>query len=173
MSATAMSTLGIVHTIISLVAVGAGVRALLRYKAIGPGTGAGALYIVMTILTCVTGFFIFAHGGFGKPHALGVITLLTLGVAGLAGFTKLFGRASAAVETVAYSLSFFFHLIPLITETSTRLPASAPLLDNPDAPELQAVSGVLFLLFLAGSVLQVRRLRAAAANPLGASVRTV
>ncbi len=168
---SAMSTLGIVHTVISLVAVGAGLRALIRYKAIGPGTGAGLLYIALTILTCITGFFIFAHGGFGKPHALGIITLLTLGVAGIAGFTRVFGRASAAVETVAYSLTFFFHMVPAITETSTRLPAGAPLLESADSPALQAASGVLFLLFLIGAVMQVRRLRAAAADPLATSAR--
>jgi hypothetical protein len=36
------------------------------------------VYIWTTVLTCLTGFGIFQHGGFGKPHALGVITLLVL-----------------------------------------------------------------------------------------------
>jgi hypothetical protein len=86
--------------------------------------------------------------------------LVVLGVAALAGKTKIFGRASRYVETVSYSATFLFHLIPGITETTTRLPLGAPLLPGPEAPQLQVASGVLFLFFLIGAVLQVRRLRA-------------
>jgi len=70
-----------------------------------------------------------------------------------------FGRASRYVETISYSATFFFHMIPAITETSTRLPAGAPLVANADAPELQAATGVLFVLFLLGVALQAWRLR--------------
>lgn len=156
---SALSTLGIIHTAISLVAVGAGVRAFFRYKGITLDTGAGTVYLAMTVLTCVTGFFIFAHGGFGKPHALGVITLVVIGAAIAARFTGVFGRAAAAVETVAYSLTFFFHMIPAVTETSTRLPAGAPMVDSPESPVLQAVTGIMLVIFLIGATLQVRRLR--------------
>jgi hypothetical protein len=121
----------------------------------------GKVYVYTTILTCLTGFGIFQHGGFGKPHALGVLTLLVLAIAALAGKSNLFGRASRYVETIGYSLTFFFHFIPAMTETSTRLPAGAPLLPNADAPELQVATGILFVVFLAGATLQFRRLRAA------------
>lgn len=157
---SSLSTFGLVHTAFSLAAVIAGLVAFARHRGITAETPAGLVYICMTVATCVTGFFIFAHGGFGKPHALGIATLVVIGVAALARLTSLFGRRAAAVETVAYSLTFFFHMIPAITETSTRLPAHAPLIDNPDSPILQAVAGLLFVVFLAAAVMQVRRLRA-------------
>jgi hypothetical protein len=116
--------------------------------------------VVTTIITCLTGFGIFQHGGFGKPHALGIITLVVLGVAALAANSRLFGRASPYVETVSYSATFFFHMIPGFTETSTRLPLGAPLLPNADAPALQVATAALFVVFLIGSTLQVRQLRA-------------
>lgn len=171
----ALSTLGIIHTAISLVALAAGIRAFIRYKEISPASGAGMLYIVMTVLTCLTGFFIFAHGGFGKPHALGVLTLLVLGVAGMARFSKVFGRAGPAVETVSYSLTFFFHFIPGVTETTTRLPVGAPLVAGHDAPELVVITGLLFVVFLVGATIQVRRLRARSRGlaPSQSSVWTV
>ena len=149
------------HTVIGIIAVVAGVVALVRNKEISPRSRAGQIYIVATIFTCLTGFFIFHHGGFGKGHALGIITLVVLGIAGMAGKTHVFGRASRYVETVGYSATFFFHMIPTITETSTRIPPSAPLASGPDVPGLQMATGVLLLLFLAGAFLQVRRLRAA------------
>ena len=155
-----LTQLGIIHTAISLVAVAAGIIALVRDKEISPRNRVGQVYVIMTVLTCLTGFGIFQHDGFGKPHVLGIVTLVVLVVAAVAGYTRLYGRASPYVETVSYSMTFFFHWIPAIAETTTRLPLGAPLLPNADAPELQAVTGALFVVFLIGTTLQVRRLHA-------------
>ena len=154
-----LTNLGIVHTLISLVAVGAGIVAFLRYGAISSRNGVGMTYIVTTVLTCLTGFPIFQHGGFGPPHILGVITLITLAVILAAERANVFGRASAYIATIGYSLTFFFHMIPAFTETSTRLPPSAPLTTGPDDPQLQAAIGIAFVGFLIGAVVQYRRLR--------------
>lgn len=155
-----LTELGTFHTAISLIAVIAGLIALVRDQAISPKNLAGKIYITATVVTCLTGFGIFQHGGFGKPHVLGIITLLVLAVAAIAGRTKAFGRASPYVETVAYSATFLFQWIPAITEISTRLPLGHPLLASADDPALQAATGVLLLLFLVGAVMQVRSLRA-------------
>jgi len=153
-----LTTLGIIHTGISLVALAAGMIALARDQEISPRSFVGKLYIWTTVLVCLTGFPIMQHGGFGKPHVLGILTLVVLIVAGLAGKSR-FGRASRYVEVVSYSATFFFHWIPTVVETTTRLPVGAPLITNRDGPELQAATGVLFLLFLIGATLQIRRLR--------------
>jgi len=155
-----LMTLGVFHTAISLIAVAAGFIALVRDKEISWRNGVGKLYVITTVITCVTGFGIFQHGGFGKPHALGIVTLVALAVAGIAGYSRVFGRASRYVETVSYSATFFFHWIPAIAETTTRLPPGAPIFPNAEAPGLQAIDAVLLVLFLVGATLQVRRLRA-------------
>jgi len=36
---------------------------------------------IATAITSPTGFGIFQHGGFGKPHVLGIVTLLVLAIA--------------------------------------------------------------------------------------------
>jgi len=102
-----LTQLGAFHTAISLVAVIAGVIAFFRYRAISLRKTTGKIYVVMTVITCITGFGIFQHGGFGKPHVLGIIMLVVLGVAAVAGYTRLFGRLSAYVETISYSMTFF------------------------------------------------------------------
>ena len=155
-----LTPLGVIHTAISLVAVAAGLIAFIRDKEISPRNMLGKIYVIATVITCLTGFGIFQHGGLGKPHALGIITLIVLGVAYVAGYTKLYGRASPYIETVSYSATFLFHLIPGITETTTRLPLGAPLLPNADAPALQGAAAVMFVVFLIGATLQVLRLRA-------------
>lgn len=147
-----LTYLGLIHTLISLVAVAAALLAFVREGAIHPNNTLGKVYIWTTVLTCLTGFGIFQHGGFGKPHVLGIITLLVL----LAAWKV----KSVKVSTVLYTLTFLFHMIPAVTETTTRLPLGAPLLANAEAPELKAITGVLFLIFLAGVTLQLRRLKA-------------
>ena len=154
-----LTQLGVVHTLISLIAVAAGVVAFFRYGRISPANTAGRWYIITTIHTCLTALGIFQHGGFGKPHALAIITLVVLAIAWVAGKTSLFGRASRYVETVLYTLTFLFHMIPAVTETTTRLPLGAPLLPNADAPQLQTASAALFVLFLLGAAYQVWRMR--------------
>src|SRR5207247_10535412 len=122
MAMLGLTPLGTFHTAISLIAVGAGVVALVRDKAISPKTRVGQIYVITTVLPGLTGFGIVQHGGFGAPHALGVITLVVLGVAAAARKTGLFGRAAPYVAPVSYSATFLFHMIPGFTETSTRLP---------------------------------------------------
>jgi len=155
-----LTSLGLVHTALSLVAVIAGAKALLRDREISPATGAGRVYVWFTIATCITGFGIFQHGGFGKPHALGVMTLVVLALAGMARRGWAFGRLARYVATIGYSLTFFFHMVPGLTETLTRLPLGKPLIASPEDPTLQALYGLCFLLFLIGAGLQARRLRA-------------
>jgi hypothetical protein len=88
-----------------------------------------------------------------------------LAVALLAHGSSVFGAASPYVETVSYSATFLFHLIPGVTETTTRLPPAAPLLASADAPQLQVATLVLFVAFLLGATLQVLRLRARSGPP--------
>ncbi len=155
-----LTALGTLHTLFSLIAVVAGFIALFMDREISPRSRSGRLYIWTTVIVCLTGFGIFQHGGFGKPHALAVMTLIVLGVAGLAGLGRLFGRASPYVEVVSYSLSFFFHMVPGLAETFTRLPLGAPYFTSAEDPALQNVIGLFFVLFLIGAALQVRRIRA-------------
>lgn len=149
-----LTHLGLVHTAISLVALAAGIQCLVRDREISRRTGAGRVYVITTVLTCLTGFGIYQQGGFGAPHILGLVTLAVLGAAGWAE-----AKGKRRLETVAYSATFFFHWIPAVTETTTRLPAGAPLITNREGPELQAITAGLLVLFLVGVTLQLRRLR--------------
>ncbi|HBK46347.1 MAG TPA: hypothetical protein DDZ67_07910 [Xanthomonadaceae bacterium] len=156
-----LTSFGLFHTLLSLAAVALGIVSFARQGAISPRTKAGVGYIGFTVASCVTGLFLFHHGGFGAPHALAVLTLLVLLVGFIAGQPRFAGGFGGYVEMLSYSLTFFFHMIPGLTETFTRLPASSPLFTGPEDPRLKATLGVVFVVFLAGVFLQVRRLRAA------------
>ena len=155
-----LTTLGTVHTAISLIALVAGFVGLWRYKEISTRTVSGQTFVGGTVVSCLTGLGIFQHGGFGIPHILAIVTLVVLAIA-FAAERALFGRLSNYVASVSYSLSFFFHFIPGTVETLTRLPAGAPYLSNPDDPKAQPIIGVFSILFLIGTMLQIVRLRSA------------
>jgi peptidoglycan/LPS O-acetylase OafA/YrhL len=153
-----LSPIGVVHTILSLLALAAGIAAFARHGLIASRDRAGNAYLWLTVVTCVTGFFIFRHGGFGKPHALGIVVLVVLAAA----WVSETGRGLARRPLLAaglYSFSFFLSLIPAITETSTRLPLGQPLLASPEDPALQTATGLLFIGFIVATALQLRRLR--------------
>lgn len=154
-----LTSLGTVHTVLSLIAVVAGVTALARHGAIRPTSRDGLVYIVATVLTCLTGLGIYQHGGFGKPHVLSIVTLLVLGVTAWARASTVFGSAWQYVEVLGNSLTLFFHMVPGVAETASRLPMGHPLVSGAEDPRLQPVFGVLFVVYLLGVGLQAQRLR--------------
>ncbi len=151
-----LTTLGIVHTAIGLVALVCGFWTLAKDKEISPANGTGRTYQVTTFFTAASGLGIFQHGGFGPPHVLSILTLLALAVGTAAALRNTFGRWSRDVQAISYSATVLFHLIPGFTETLTRLPAGQPLLPNAEAPQFQLIYGALLLLFVIGITLQLR-----------------
>ena len=154
-----LSTLGIVHTLIGLVALTAGGTALVRDGRITPSNATGQVYILFTVATCVTALGIFSHGMFGPPHVLAILTFVVLLAVWVARSATVFGRASRYVETLGLSATLLFHLIPAVTETSTRIPAGHPLVADADAPALKVVYVLLLAAYVALAVVQSMQLR--------------
>jgi hypothetical protein len=150
-----LTTLGAIHTAISLVALWTGYQSLLRDGAIDPRQRLGQVYLWTTVLTCLSGFGIFQRGGFNEAHMLGGLTLLAVGTALL----PLNVRAWPYVQTALWTLTLFFHMVPGLTETFTRLPLGAPLFTGPDDAKLQATVGVVFAVFGVVMAAQVLRMR--------------
>ena len=149
-----LSTLGIVHTVISLAAIPFGVAALVKAGRIDVGSVVGRAYVALAFVGAVTAF-----GVIKTPQGMGltVLTLVALAT-GVAAHAGVFGKVRAAVvETIAMTVSLFFVLLPGATETVTRLPVDAPFAAAPDAPVALAVQGALFAALVAGIVLQLRR----------------
>jgi uncharacterized membrane protein len=163
-----LTTFGVFHTAVGLVALLCGFIALARDKEISAKNRIGQAYLVTTLITAATGLGIFHHGGWGPPHVLSVLTLAALAVGTVAATSPVFGWASRYVQAISYSSTVLFHMIPGVTESSTRLPAGAPLIASRDSPILQAVSLVLLAALLVGITLQVRWLRKVTGQPIGA-----
>lgn len=153
-----LSALGAVHTALALVAVVGGFAMTFRFKGIGTHLPFGWTYVACTTLACLTALGIFAHGGFGVPHALALMTLAVLAVCLVAGSRRETSRLAQYVETLGYTTTLLFHMVPAVIETTTRLPAGAPLFAGPDDPGLEPVLGFLVLTYLLGVAFQVRHI---------------
>lgn len=154
-----ITAFGMLHTVISLIGLLAGLAAMAGSFRIGTDQRLGRVFVWFTALSAFTGLFIYHHGGFGKPHVLSLLTLVVLA----AGVT-LERRSSGQWRrqrwaAICLTIALFFHFIPGLTETFTRVPAGSPLFDNPEDPQLAATVGVIALVFLGVGVAQWRYLR--------------
>jgi uncharacterized membrane protein len=155
-----LTTLGVFHTAIALIGLAAGFYALAQYKEIRITDRIGQIYVVGTFIAAATGLGIFQHGGFGPPHVLSILTIIALAVGTLAGLSGVFGAWSRYVQAISFTTTILFHLIPAITETTTRLPAGAPIFSSPDDPGLKPIAGLLLVIYAIGLTLQIRWMRA-------------
>jgi hypothetical protein len=155
-----LSTLGMVHTAISLLPLVAGLYAFARHRRIAPGTRSGRVYLVGLVLSVLTAVGLSSTGGFNAGHALGILSLLAMAGALLVPRLGFLGRARPYLATFGLSFTFFLLLVPGINETLTRLPAGQPLAGGPESPLVKTALLAWLMIFLAGSALQALALRA-------------
>lgn len=154
-----LSILGIIHTAISILAIIVALYALLRNGIIDPKNGNGKLYILLTVLTCVTGLPIMRFGHPTAGHNLAVIILIVLPIAIYAPSIKFLGKSAAYIQVFLMSLTLFFSFIPAIVETLTRVPISRPIANGPNDPLIQKGLLTLVILFAIGVIYQLLKLR--------------
>lgn len=150
---------GMLHTVISLVALAIGLSFLFRRRHIRWREAPGKAFVLCTAASAVTGLFIFRHGGFNEAHVLSLVTLATLMAGVLAERGAAAGTWRDTGAALAFSLTVFFHFIPGFNETLVRLPVDAPVITGPDDPKLKVLVGITFGVFLVIAALQLRALR--------------
>lgn len=154
-----LSTLGIVHTAISILALIFGFLSLFANGFITPGTKAGKLYIWLTVITCLTGFPIMRSGHPSPGHFLGIIILVLLPLASYAPSIKLFGQKWRYIQVIILTTTLYLSLVPAFTETLIRVPLDHPYATSPDDPALKPVMLALTVAFLAVVIFQIFKLR--------------
>lgn len=154
-----LSTLGVGHTVISIVTFVAGLYSYVRYQKIDPATSSARLYLATMVISVVTSFGLSSTGGFNAGHALGILALLAISGGLLTPRINAFGRARPYLAQFAFAFSFFLLMVPGINETLTRLPASHPLASGPDSPLVRGTLVAWLGVFVLGSALQFLWLR--------------
>jgi len=154
-----LSTIGIIHTLISILALIAAGIALVKTGVLNGQSGAGRAYIWLTVLSCVTSFAVMRTGHFSPAHTLSVLILLLLPIGIYAPSLRFLGRAGSYVQVIVMSTTLCLSFVPAINETLLRLPLSQPIAHAPGDAAEQPYLLVLFVLYLAGTTYQVIQLR--------------
>ncbi|MDN3548862.1 hypothetical protein [Mucilaginibacter aquaedulcis] len=153
-----LSVPGIVHTVISVIAVVVALYSFARFGKLNPENKTGKWYIGLTLLACFSSFLVMKTGHLSSAHGLSVLvlTILPLGV-----YTKkirIFGNKAEYVQLILMSATLFFSLIPAIVETLTRLPVSQPIASSDQSPEIKTGLLILVSLYTVGVSYQIWRL---------------
>ena len=154
-----LSILGIIHTAISILAIVAGVVALIRYGKINMTTSAGMAYIWLTAFTCITGFPIMKLGHPTAGHFLGIIILVLIAIGLQAKNIPILKKGADYVQIIAISTTFFLSMIPTTVETLTRVPISKPIAAGPDDPLISKFLLFFVILYIVGVTYQLFKLR--------------
>ncbi len=139
----AISFLGWAHTLIGITALLVGFYSLAKYNFIKARNLSGEIYLFATLIVAISSLFIYHQGGFGPAHFMGVLAIIAVLVGFITERKRIFGFLSPYIETLAYTSTFLFHVLPAITDGLRRLPPSDPFIDSFEDPLLLN----LFLLF--------------------------
>ena len=150
-----ITLLGWFHTIIAIIALITGVYSLAKFKVIQLKDKTGMIYLICTFIAAATALMIYQHGGFGAAHGLAVLTLLALAVGAIAEKFNLFGKLSKYIQTISYSATFLFHMIPAITDGLMRLPVGDPVVTSIEDPLLRGFYLAFLVTYLVGVTFQL------------------
>ena len=143
-----MSTLTLVHTALSIVALVSGVIVVLGLLASKSLDGWTALYLATAVATSATGFG-FASPSFMPSHWVGVVSLVVLAVAILARYVFHLAGTWRWIYAVSAVLGVYFLVFVTIAQAFMKVPAlnaMAPTLSEPPFAIAQVVAMVIFIL---------------------------
>jgi hypothetical protein len=155
-----LSVLGIIHTVISIIAVAVALYSFARYGKLNPENKTGKWYIGLTLFACFSSFLVMKTGHLSSAHGLSVMVLTILPIGVYARKIKLFRNKAEYVQLLLMSATLFFSLIPAIVETLTRVPISHPIASSDQSPAIKTGLLILVSLYTAGVSYQVWRLHA-------------
>lgn len=149
-----LSTLGIFHTIIGLIAIGAAGVSYFKYGKINLAGTSGRIYFWGTVITCITALGLRKHG-FNPGHILSLLVLLLVVVAYVLHSKRTGNNKARYFENFCLSFSFFLSMLPTVNETLTRIPLGHPLAKDISDPLIGKTLLFIFILFVGGTAYQI------------------
>jgi hypothetical protein len=144
-----LATFTMVHVIISLIAIAAGLVVMFGMLGSRPQQGLTAIFLLFTILTSATGF-LFPFTQLLPSHMIGILSLGLLAVACIALYAmKLAGRWRW-IYVVTALLSLYFNVFVLVIQSFLKIPALTALAPGnpPSGPVFAVVQGIVLVFFV-------------------------
>ena len=126
-----ISLIGWFHTIIGTAGILAGIYLLIRHNFIDIWSNLGMFYIICTLFTSASSFFIFsATGSFNDAHLLSLLTILAIIAAFILDRFNFFGFLTKYLKELALSVTVLFSMLPTTAEVLQRLPPNEPFVNS-------------------------------------------
>jgi hypothetical protein len=144
-----MSTLVLIHVIISLIAIVSGLVAMFGMLSSDRKPGLTAIFLATTILTSATGFIIppFLFDKFLPSHAFGILSLILLAIACFALYAQSLSGRWRWVYVSTALISLYLNTFVLVIQSFLKIPALSAI--APGNPPAGPVFGVVQLIVLA------------------------
>src|ERR1700682_5555937 len=158
-----LATFTLVHVIISLIEIVAGLVVMFGMLGSNRMPGLTAIFLLFTILTSATGFLI-PPLLFDKPlpsHMIGILSLVLLAIACIALYVMKLSGPWRWIYVLTAMISLYFNVFVLVIQSFLKIPALTALAPGnpPSGPAFAVIQGIALLFFALVIVGAVRRCR--------------
>ena len=149
-----VSTFTLVHVVISLIGIGAGLIVLYgMVTSHKPGAWTG-LFLATTVLTSATGFLF--DSPFGPARVVGIISLVLLAIALLALYGRHLIGAWRPIYVVTALMALYLNCLVGVTQAFQKLDFLRPLAPTQSEPPFLVAQGVLLAIFVVIGLVALR-----------------
>lgn len=148
----------IVHTLISLAGIFSGFVVLFGLLAGKRLDGWTKFFLITTVATSVTGFF-FPFRGFTPAYAVGVISLVVLGIAIFARCRRQLAGSWRWIYVVGALIALYLNVFVGIVQTFQKVPALRAIAPTQTEPPFTITQLIALALFIVLTIVGVIRFR--------------
>jgi hypothetical protein len=152
------STFTLVHVLLSLIGIGAGLIVMVGLLAGKPLGRWNTLFLVTTVATSVTGFgFPFDH--LLPSHKVGIISLVILAVAIVARHGLHLAGAWRRIYVVCAAVALYLNVFVGVVQAFLKVPALAAMAPKQTEPPFVVTQLVVLALFIALTIVAAKKAR--------------
>ncbi len=148
-----LAILTLVHVALSLVGIGTGFVVMYGFLTRNLRPRWNSWFLATTLLTSVTGFFFPVHR-FLPSHAVGILSLVILGVAYFALYSQ---RSLRKTYVITASLAQYLNVFVLFVQLFQKVPALKALAPTQSEPAFKVTQLAVLVIFFAFTVVAARR----------------
>jgi hypothetical protein len=165
MLGVSVATLIVIHVIISLIAIVAGLVVMFGMLGSKSQPGLTAVFLLFTVLTSATGFVIppFLFEKLLPSHLFGIISFILLAIACIALYGMKLGGAWRWIYVLTALVSLYLNVFVLVIQSFLKIPALTALAPGnpPSGPVFAVAQGVVLVFFVVMIIGVWRRFRPA------------
>jgi len=151
-----LDTFTFLHVVLSLIGIMAGFILVALMLSNAPIAGWNAFFLISTILTSVTGFFL-PSDAFGLARILGLVSLIALAIALFAIYGRRLSGVWRPIYVVGVALALYLNVFVAIAQSFQKFAYLHQFAPNGSEPALVVTQTCVLILFLILGIAALRR----------------